>query len=392
MSDSPANTRIEHLVRRCLDLPPAEREAFIEKVAGHDEALQTALFERVAAVVAPEYDSDELPPDPPSESRRQPPDIPRFRIRREIGRGAASVVHLAEQLKPIRRDVALKLMKRSLLDDARLRGRFESDREGLARMDHPALARVFDAGLTHDGKPWFAMEYVEGGKTLLEYVRGHALSDRARLEVFAAICEAVHHGHEQGVIHGGLEPRNVLVDRDGNPKVIGFGAARLVDGVGAPLVPPAGSAHLGGVEYLAPERQTPDPPPGDVRGDVFALGVIGYELMTDHLPFATRGRTIPEIQRAIRDGEPAPIGKHRKDLGRDLVAVITRAIAKDPADRYPSVHELGADVRRLLAGEPVGLRRAGPLEDAKGFARKHPAAASGIVAIVLLSIAAAIVF
>lgn len=390
MSDSPANTRIEHLVRRCLDLPPAEREAFIERVAGHDELLQSALFERVAAVVAPEYDSDELPPDPPSESRRAPPDIPRFRVRREIGRGTTAIVYLAEQLKPIRRDVAMKLMRNAITGDVTLSGRFESDRESFARMDHPALARIFDAGLTHDGKPWFAMEYIEGGKTLLEYVRGRNLNDRARLEAFAAICEAVHHGHEQGVLHCGLEPRNVLVDRDGRPKVIGFGASRLVDAVTTAIASAAGSAHLCGIEYLAPERQIPDARGGDVRGDVYSLGVILYELLADHLPFETRGRTIPEIQRTIRDDDPTPIVRHREDLAADIVSVIEKAIAKDPAARYASVHELARDVRHVLAGEPTISRRPTAFEDARFFVRRHPVAAVALFVIVATSISAAI--
>lgn len=393
MSEPTHNTRIEHLVRRCLDLPPAEREAFIERVAGHDESVQSELFERVAAVVAPQYESQSKPLEQPSDSKRPPPpQIPRFRIRRELGRGGMGVVYLAEQMKPLRRNVALKLMRPAVSDDPHLFARFEAERQALALMNHPAIARVFDAGVTPDGKPWFAMEYIEGAKTLLEYVRGRNATERVRLEIFATICEAVHHGHQKGVLHRDLKPSNILVDREGQPKVIDFGVARLADVSSTVSTPNTMSGQLLGTpEYMAPEQCAADARATDVRSDVYSLGVILYELMTDHLPYEVRGRPLFELLRAIRDDAPTSPSKYGRDLHPDLNTVLQKALEKDPDRRYPSAHEFAADVRRYLANEPVTARRPSAIYQLQTFARRHRAFASSVIAVVIIAVAGAII-
>lgn len=392
MMESRPDARVDELVRRCLDLPAIARESFIEGVSGGDEALQAMLFERVAAHVGLDYGSDSPPTASSEEPRRGAPEIPRFTILKELGRGGMGVVYLAEQREPLKRAVALKLMHPSLGDDPALLARFDAERQVLALLNHPATARVFEAGVTPDGRPWFAMEYVEGARSLLSYVRETDAQESERLELFAHVCEAVHHAHQKGVIHRDLKPSNVLVDREGRPKVIDFGVARLA-GENAPISTPntLTGQLLGTPEYMAPEQCAADARATDVRSDVYSLGVILYELLTGELPYPVRGKPILEVLRAIRDDAPTPPIRHRSDLHPDLTTIVTKSLEKEPDRRYPSAHELAADVRRYLAREPILARPPSALYQLRTFARRHRTIAFSVVSTLVIAIAGAIV-
>ncbi|MGE0144008.1 MAG: SUMF1/EgtB/PvdO family nonheme iron enzyme [Planctomycetota bacterium] len=339
------------------------------------------------------------------------------RVLRTLGRGGMGEVFLAEQFEPIRRLVAIKVLRGDMVDDAALQ-RFSAEREALARMEHPGIARILHAGTTERGVPYLVMEYVQG-QAITQWCDAKRLDLHARLELLAEVCDAVQHAHQHGILHRDLKPSNVLVrelDGKGEVKVIDFGLAKSF-GPGALDSDPMTLAGqvLGTPAYMSPEQAGANASLVDSRTDIYALGVMGYELCVGVLPFEAdewlRGG-LPGMARLLREVEPpipsvraarlsedtrTSIAKQRgmhsgstviRRLRGEIDWIIRRAMAKLPRDRYASVSELAADLRRFLAGQPV---LAGPPTASyrlRTFVRRHPL---GTAVVSSLSIAAMVI-
>ena len=286
-----------------------------------------------------------------------------LRIQREIGRGGMGVVYAAEQQRP-RRAVALKLLRGGFVSRKMLR-RFEHEAELLGRLQHPGIARVFDAGTTRSGgapQPYLVMELVVG-RRLNEYCRDRRLGRRRRLELFCKVCDAVQHAHQRGVIHRDLKPANILVAEDGagaapQPKVLDFGVARATGADAEAMTTRTGAGQLvGTLPYMSPEQVLGDPREVDTRSDVYALGVVLCELLTGKLPHDLGRCALPEVARRIRDDPPRRLGSMDRSLRGDVETIVGKALEKDRARRYQSAAELADDIRRHLDGRPIDARR-----------------------------------
>jgi WD40 repeat protein/predicted Ser/Thr protein kinase len=303
--------------------------------------------------------------------------IGRYRILRCIAGGGMGTVYEAEQDSP-RRLVALKAVRPGLASPA-LRKRFTQEAQILGRLHHPGIAQVYEAGLAEDGQPFFAMEFIRG-LHLDEYARLRSLTIPARLELLARVCDAVQHAHDQGVIHRDLKPANILVDETGQPKVLDFGVARVTN---ADLLTGAGLTRtgqlLGTPNYMSPEQVTANPAAIDHRADVYALGVVLFELLAGRLPYRLENRPLAEAARLILEEEPPRLGSLNPELRGDVETIVARALEKDPARRYPSAADLAADLRRCFAHEPILARPPSALYHLRKFARRHKALVSGVL-------------
>jgi serine/threonine protein kinase/tetratricopeptide (TPR) repeat protein len=320
-----------------------------------------------------------------------------YRLLRRIGAGGMGEVWLAEQIRPVHRQVALKVIKAGM-DTAHVVARFEAERQALAVMAHPAIAQVFDAGATPQGRPYFAMEYVSG-EAITTYCNRNRLSTRQRIDLFLNVCDGVHHAHQKGIIHRDLKPSNILVTvRDDLPvpKIIDFGLAKATTQhlTERPLFTELG-IMIGTPEYMSPEQAETTGLDIDTRTDVYALGVILYELLTGLLPFdakALREKGLDEMRRTIRELDPPrpstrlttvaaatktaqsrgmPVVDLARQLRGDLDWITLRALEKDRTRRYGSVSDLAADLHRHLNNLPVLASPPGTVYRMSKFVRRH---------------------
>ncbi|HYV65793.1 MAG TPA: serine/threonine-protein kinase, partial [Myxococcales bacterium] len=340
-----------------------------------------------------------------------------YRLERRLGEGGMAEVWLAEQTTPVRRPVAVKLIKAGM-DSQRVLARFEAERQTLALMVHPAIARVYDGGTTPEGRPYFVMEYVPG-VPITEHCDRERLPLRPRLDLFVQVCEGVHHAHQKAIIHRDLKPSNVLVavvDGRPLPKIIDFGIAKAIDQrlADRPLFTELGSL-VGTPEYMSPEQADPAVEDIDTRADVYSLGAMLYELLSGQLPFASkdlRGSSLEELRRKIRDVDPpapsARVGRTSQDgesaaqgrqtdadtlsreLRGDLDAIAMKALEKERSRRYGSPSELAADIGRYLRNEPVLARRAGAGYRLRKYVRRNRTA-TVLTAIAFLATVAGVV-
>jgi serine/threonine protein kinase/tetratricopeptide (TPR) repeat protein len=334
-------------------------------------------------------------------------DFGRYRIIECLGEGGMGAVYLAEQLEPIRRRVALKVVKLGM-DTSEVLARFSNERQALAMMDHPNVARIFDAGATPKGRPYFVMEYIEGAP-ITQYCDRRRMPTAERLALFLAVCRAVQHAHEKGVIHRDLKPSNVLVaEQDGAPipKVIDFGIAKATDkwAVENTLLTQFGQI-VGTPEYASPEQA--DTMTGDIdeSSDVYSLGVLLYELLIGAVPFDTatlRNAGLAEMLRIIREEEVPSLSRKLTSMGAaasdiaarrqtdpvslrrlvdgDLNWITMKALEKARERRYASVSDLAADIQRHLEDRPVLASPPGMLYRTRKFLRRHSLAALGTAA------------
>ncbi len=295
-----------------------------------------------------------------------PERIGHYRILRLIGAGGMGAVYEAEQDNP-RRTVALKVMRGAIASPQASR-RFEYESQLLARLRHPSIAQVYEAGtqtepITGAAMPFFAMEFIPDAKTLTDYADAVGLGLKERVELFIEICDAVQHGHQRGVIHRDLKPANILIDSAGHPKIIDFGVARASE-EGADE--PGGAEHqtkagqlIGTLQYMSPEQCGQDSNDIDVRADVYALGVILFELLTGALPHNLDGTALFAAVMIIRDDAPKQPSAIKRELRGDLDTIILKALEKDRVRRYGSAAELAADLGRHLRDEPILARQIG---------------------------------
>jgi serine/threonine protein kinase len=340
-----------------------------------------------------------------------------YHLLQRIGEGGMGEVWLAEQREPVRRRVALKLIKAGM-DTREVVARFQSERQALALMDHPAIAKVFDAGSTPQGAPYFVMEYV-AGIPITVYCDRHKLSPRQRLELFILVCEGVQHAHQKAIIHRDLKPSNILVSEvDGKPmpRIIDFGVAKATSlRLSAGTMYTQVGAIVGTLGYMSPEQADSAGEDIDTRTDVYSLGVVLYELLVGALPFDFKKLAYDEILKRLREEDaPRPSTMLRatgaksvvtaqnrgadlptlaRQLRGDADAITLKALEKDRARRYATPSELAADVGRYLRNEPVIARPASAAYRARKYIRRHRlgvgAAAAGVLLLAGFAIAQA---
>jgi serine/threonine-protein kinase len=405
---------------------PTERAAFLDRACAGQPELRAAVEALLAAHAAPGPFLDRpaapgatagLPAGQPAPPVAGGPALGSrvgpYKLLQKLGEGGMGTVWLAEQHQPVQRRVALKLIKPGL-DSAQVLARFEQERQALALMDHPHIAKVLDAGSTPDGRPYFVMELVKG-LPITKYCDQEQLTPRERLELFAPVCQAVQHAHQKGIIHRDLKPRNVLVGLyDGQPvvKVIDFGVAKataqkLSEGTVFTEV----GQMVGTLEYMAPEQAELNNLDIDTRADIYSLGVLLYELLTGSPPFTAkqlRGAAFSEMLRLIREVEPPKpstklssseelpsIAARRKLEPKKLTRLITgeldwivmKCLEKERGRRYETANQLALELQRYLADEPV---LAGPPSAAyrlRKFVRRNrgPVAAAALVLAALVA-------
>jgi tetratricopeptide (TPR) repeat protein len=317
--------------------------------------------------------------------------IGHYRILRKIGEGGMGRVYEAEQENP-RRVVALKVIRAGFATPSRAK-RFEHEAQTLGRLHHPGIAQIYEAGSvpTDEGsEPFFAMELVRG-VSLTDYVARHALSMHARLELFVEICAAVQHAHENGVIHRDLKPANILVDEHGRPKILDFGLARLIDSdVQAVTMQTDVGQLLGTLPYMSPEQVAADPHGIDTRSDVYALGVILYEMLSGQLPHDVRTKVLHEAVRTIREEDPPPLSSIVREYRGDIENIVSRALEKERDRRYASAADLATDIGRFLRHEPIVARRPSAIYQLRKFAQRNRVLVVGIASVFVVLVIGAV--
>ncbi len=406
--------------------PVEEREGILQRECGGDQELH----KRIQAILAASEDERFLnaptpglggtPPFPAGILQEDPQvgegvgdRIGRYKLLQRIGAGGFGVVYLAEQEQPVRRRVALKIIKLGM-DTRQVIARFEAERQALAMMDHPNIAKVLDAGATDSGRPYFVMELVKG-TSFTEYCDSQNISFAERLKLFVQVCGAVQHAHQKGIIHRDIKPSNILVthiDDKPAPKVIDFGIAKATQQrLTEKTMFTEFGQFLGTPVYMAPEQTDPNLLDIDTRSDIYSLGVILYELLTGTTPFdarTLRGAALEEMKRIIREEEPSKpstrlstlgkeltnVAKHRRldpkqlrtILRGDLDWIILKALEKDRSRRYETASSLAADIEHYLNDEPVAAGPPRASYKLKKFIKRNKVGvtAAGLVLMVLV--------
>jgi len=395
----------------------AERSAYLDAVCGEDAVLRA----RVEALLKTHEEAGDFLEVPALELDATLEKAPliegpgtmigRYELLELIGEGGMGLVYLAEQKEPVRRQVALKIIKPGM-DSKQVIVRFEAERQTLAVLDHPNIAHVFDAGTTKAGRPYFVMEYVEG-VSITKYCDEQKLNIEERLELFKQVCEGVHHAHQKGIIHRDIKPSNILVSNHSDkavPKIIDFGIAKAIT---QPLTEETFFTHegqlLGTPDYMSPEQVDFAVQDIDTRSDIYSLGVLLYELLAGVLPFdreSLEKAGFAEIQRTIREDEPplpstrlTSLGEEAKAIAenrrtqiitltrrlhRELEWIPMKAMRKDRTRRYRSASELADDIQNYLSGAPLIAGPETAVYRARKFVRKH---AGSVATVALVSVA-----
>lgn len=383
---------IEAIFWECLSTSTERRAEILRGIAARNPALADVVSRMLAAH---QDDANFLEQGPATlASLGVPASIPekigRYKVIRELGHGGMGTVYEAEQEHPSR-TVALKVI-RSTRVSAELIRRFRQESEALGRLQHPGIAQVYEAGAadSHTGlQPFFAMEFIRG-EPLLQYADEHHLNTRQRLELMAKVCEGVDHAHQRGLIHRDLKPGNILVTEGGQPKILDFGVARITDSdVEATQHTNVGEL-VGTLAYMSPEQVLADPSALDTRSDVYALGVLLYQLLAGRLPYRI-GPKLHEAVRAIQEDDPAPLSSISRSYRGDVETIVAKALEKDKARRYASAAALASDIHHYLADEPITARPASTGYHLQKFARRHTGLVSGVFAVFVVLAAGVVV-
>jgi non-specific serine/threonine protein kinase/serine/threonine-protein kinase len=380
--------QVKRVCELALEREPEARAAFLTEVCAADTELR-AQVESLLQHASADVDVAGSPiwgPVRPGAPATSPaaPDLPhaigRYRIVRILGEGGMGTVYEAEQDSP-RRRVALKVV-RSGLSTREMLKRFERESQVLGRLQHPGIAQIYEAGTADVGpasQPYFAMEFIQGAP-LREYAAAHHLDLAARLELVAKICDAVQHAHDRGIIHRDIKPGNVLVDRTGQPKVLDFGVARLLEAQPAETLRTSEGQLVGTLAYMSPEQVLGDSSAIDGRSDVYAIGVVLYELLAGRMPYDVAGLQHEAVQ-AILEDDPHPLSAANRQLKGDVETIVSKALEKDRARRYPSPAALAGDLRRYLINEPITARPASAAYQLQKFVRRHTSLVAAAAAV-----------
>jgi eukaryotic-like serine/threonine-protein kinase len=362
-------SRVEALFHAALDRTPAERVKFLAEACGKD----AATLAKVRALLASHQEAGSFLEKPAFllEEERTPEEegsslvgrrVGPYRVQGRIATGGMGVVYRAEDPES-RRCVALKVVRSELASPRMLR-RFEREGRLLRRLQHPGIARIFESGVTDLGEgvqPFLAMELVTG-QPVTRYADSAGLSQRGRLELLARVSDAVHYAHVRGIVHCDLKPGNILVGESGQPKILDFGIARGEESDLRTTSVTAGASDLmGTIQYMSPEQVAGSRQNLDARSDVYALGVIGFQLLSGRLPYELGGKSLEEAVRIITGVDPPPLGAIDPRLAGDIEIIIGKALMKDRRDRFASAAGLSSDIGRHLRGESASRSPQGVL-------------------------------
>ncbi len=413
--------RDAEIFAEAIELPEAERAAFLDRACAGDSALRRRVDLLLAGYAAAGVFMEASPAARTAEALEEPAGarIGHYTLVRKLGEGGCGIVYLAEQHAPVRRLVALKVIKLGM-DTRDVIARFDAERQALALMDHPGIARVFDAGATDSGRPYFVMEYVDG-LPIVRFCDGHSLDLRARLELFARVCTALQHAHQKGVIHRDIKPGNILVvlhDGVPMPKIIDFGIAKATQGrLTEHTVVTSLGQLIGTPAYMSPEQAAAAEDDIDTRSDIYSLGVLLYELLTGRPPYDPKSLVragIEEIRRIIREVDPprpshslatldhaglATLARQRRAaptqltsaLRRDLDWIVMRCLEKDRERRYGTAAALADDIQRHLRSEPIVARPPHAAYLARKFVVRHRFACASALALAVALVTGTVV-
>ncbi|MBX3354908.1 MAG: serine/threonine protein kinase [Phycisphaeraceae bacterium] len=388
--------QLSRLFERVIELDAGERQRVIDEACAQDPELRSQLARLLEA-----HDAEEgghalleggvrittMPFSPaPDPSPELGPGglhrIGRYRVIRAIASGGMGTVYLAEQDEP-RRQVAIKLLHPGLAGSSILR-RFQQEAELLARLQHPSIAHVYEVGSIGEharAQPFIAMEFIDGAP-LTRYASKAKLDTDARLLLIAEIADAVEYAHQRGVVHRDLKPANILVDAQGRPRILDFGVARAVgDETRLVTMQTETGQLIGTMPYMSPEQAGGMVNQIDARADIYALGVVAFELLAGRLPYVLEGRGIHEVLRIIREDEPTRLGAVNRTLSGDVETVVAHALEKEPQRRYQSAAEFAADLRAAAKREAIRARPPSLVYRVKTFTRRHRALVAGTLAV-----------